>query len=118
MPFGSVVTVNINGVIAAFTVMLNTALDFAPVASCACAVKTDKPGVVGTPEMMPVVAEIVSPAGSAPEMTLHEYGELPPVAERIVEYAMPTVPAGGLPPITVRGAETAEIRMTSAVTAE
>ena len=47
--------------------------------------------------MTPVVALSVRPVGSAPDVTLNVYGAVPPVACSMVLYAVPTVPAGGLP---------------------
>jgi hypothetical protein len=43
-----------------------------PEASCTCAVNIEVPCVVGVPEITPVAAESVRPAGSVPEMTLQE----------------------------------------------
>lgn len=46
-------------------------------------IETEKvPPIVGVPEMMPVLAASVSPAGSLPLVTDQVYGILPPVAAR------------------------------------
>ena len=52
------------------------------------------PAVVGTPEIVPVDADSVRPAGSAPELMLQLYGVVPPVAPSILEYTTATCPAG------------------------
>jgi hypothetical protein len=57
-------------------------------------VKLNEPEVVGVPEIVPVVADSVSPAGSAPELRLQLYGAVPPVAVSVVEYAVPVCPEG------------------------
>jgi len=64
------------------------------VESVTLAVKLNEPDVVGVPEIVPVAAASVSPAGNAPELTLQLYGVVPPVAWIIVEYATPACPAG------------------------
>ena len=74
-----------------------------PAESCAWIVKFAVPAVVGVPLIAPVPAFNVSPAGSAPAVTLHVYGGVPPVAAIVCEYAVDTVPAGsGLPLLIVR----------------
>lgn len=68
--------------------------DFAPVrlfASFTCTVNAAEPAAVGVPEIAPAL-DSVRPAGSAPLVTLHVYGVLPPVAPKVVLYALPTVP--------------------------
>jgi hypothetical protein len=54
------------------------------VESVAFTVKVENPAVVGVPEIVPLV-ERVKPAGKDPELTLHEYGVVPPVAANVVE---------------------------------
>lgn len=44
-------------------------------------VKVEVPVAVGVPEMVPVVAARVKPAGRLPELIDHEYNGVPPVAE-------------------------------------
>jgi len=57
-------------------------------------VKLKEAAAVGVPEIVPVAADIVSPAGSAPELMLQLYGAVPPVAATVVEYTTATCPAG------------------------
>ena len=49
------------------------------------AVKLNVPLTVGVPEMMPVVAARVSPAGRLPEVIDHVYAGVPPVADMGLE---------------------------------
>jgi len=56
-------------------------------------VKLDGPALVGVPLIVPPLLK-VRPAGNAPEVTVHEYGVVPPVAARVNEYAVPTIPFG------------------------
>jgi hypothetical protein len=63
--------------------------------SLTVAVKTDVPGAVGVPVMLPA-AEIPKPAGSVPAAIVQLYGATPPLAARLVLYAEPTVPLGRL----------------------
>jgi hypothetical protein len=56
-------------------------------------VKLNDPDAVGVPEIVPV-AERDRPPGKAPELMLQVYGVVPPVAASVVEYAVPTCPAG------------------------
>jgi hypothetical protein len=93
----------------ALIVMLKTALACVPETSCACTVKVDVPCVVGVPEITPVEAEIINPAGSAPEITDQKLGRTPPVARIVVEYGVPTTPEGGFPETTVSGGTGPEI---------
>ena len=66
----------------------------------AVTVKLYAPAVVGVPEMTPVVAFNVSPAGSAPAVTAY-VGAGVPLPTRVVEAALPTVNAGIVPLIVV-----------------
>jgi hypothetical protein len=52
------------------------------------------PLVVGVPEITPVLAERTSPAGSCPEVRLHVYAGVPPVAARVAVYGVPTMLCG------------------------
>src|SRR5215813_456786 len=53
------------------------------------------PRAVGVPLMTPVVgASGLNPAGNAPEVTDHVYGCVPPVAAKVWEYDMPSMPFG------------------------
>ena len=61
------------GVPAAATVIVNDCVAVCAVGvveSVTFAVKLNEPEVVGVPEMAPVAADSVSPAGSAPELML------------------------------------------------
>ncbi len=50
------------------------------------------PAANGVPASTPA-EERVSPAGNEPLLTLHVYGEMPPLAASVTEYAAPTAPA-------------------------
>jgi len=54
-------------------------------------VKFAVPTVVGIPVMTPPV-DRARPAGSVPAVTDHVYCGVPPVAAKVCEYAVPTVP--------------------------
>ncbi len=82
VPFGSVVVVIARG--AGLTMMLNAlvAVCCGVLASAACTVKLNVPGVVGVPEMTPVLLFSVRPAGRGPVpgvTTLHVTGAVPPL---------------------------------------
>jgi hypothetical protein len=47
-----------------------------------CTVMLAAPAVVGVPEMVPPVLRD-SPAGRVPDLSVHVYGAVPPVAERV-----------------------------------
>ena len=47
-------------------------------------VKVKVPGAVGVPEIVPLVADNVSPAGSAPELIPQLYGGVPSLAAIVV----------------------------------
>jgi hypothetical protein len=46
--------------------------------------KLNVPAVVGVPEIVPLAAAIVRPAGNVPELMLQLYGVVPPLAANIV----------------------------------
>jgi hypothetical protein len=48
---------------------------------------------VGVPLITPVLDRL-SPAGKVPVVIDHRYGIVPPVARRVAEYGVPTVPFG------------------------
>jgi hypothetical protein len=76
------------GVTAAAMVMLRLLLAVradGAVESVACKVNVAVPAAVGVPPIWPVAAFKVKPPGSAPELTDHEYGVVPPVADKVVE---------------------------------
>jgi hypothetical protein len=60
-------------------------------------VNVDVPVVVGVPEITPVDALKVSPAGSDPLTMLVVSGAVPPAETIVVLYATPTIPSGGTP---------------------
>jgi hypothetical protein len=78
---------------AAATVICRGAVVVCAAASVTLAVKLNVPAVVGVPEIWPA-EESVSPLGSAPALTVQVYGVVPPLAARVVEYAVPSL-AGG-----------------------
>lgn len=57
-------------------------------------VKFDVPTVFGVPEITPVVAASVSPAGRFPDVIDHVYAGVPPLACNVRAYAVPSVPDG------------------------
>jgi hypothetical protein len=59
-------------------------------------VKLYVPTLVGAPEITPVPAVNDKPGGKLPELMLQVYGVTPPVAARVVEYVVPSVPLGKL----------------------
>jgi hypothetical protein len=63
-------------------------------ASVTFTVKLDVPVAEGVPEITPVLAFSVRPAGKLPLLMLHVYGVTPPVAVTVAEYATFTVPDG------------------------
>jgi len=60
--------------------------------SVTCTVKFELLAAVGVPLIVPV-ADSIKPAGNDPEIKDQEYGGRPPVAVRVAEYAVFTVPA-------------------------
>jgi hypothetical protein len=56
-----------------------------PVASVACTIKLYVPAVVGVPEIVPVGASRVSPAGRVPPVTAQATGGVIGAASRTVE---------------------------------
>jgi hypothetical protein len=56
--------------------------------------KLKVPDVVGVPEIVPLDVPSVKPAGSAPELMLHEYGIVPPAAARVAVKGVPCCPVG------------------------
>lgn len=70
--------------------------------SVTCTVKLDGPALVGVPLIVPPLLKL-RPAGNAPEVTVQEYGVVPPVAARVNEYAVPTIPFGTEAVVIVSG---------------
>jgi len=85
VPPGSDVVVTEGGCGAAATVMLNAFVAVLFSESLTCTVNEAVPAVVGVPEMTPVDAARLSPAGKAPALTLQLYGVVPPLAWIVVE---------------------------------
>ncbi|GAO03347.1 hypothetical protein PSR1_02231 [Anaeromyxobacter sp. PSR-1] len=75
-PAGQMLTPPAGG---AATAMLSAAPAVAMAASVTVAVKANVPLAVGVPEIAPLAAR-ASPGGSAPAVTVHAYGGVPPVA--------------------------------------
>jgi len=73
------------------TAMLNAFVPVLFAASVTCTVNDTVPAVIGVPEITPVEAARVSPAGRVPALTVQLYGVVPPVACSVVEYAVPVV---------------------------
>ena len=85
------------GAVVAAATVIDSASEFACAglpASLMATVKFDVPVAVGVPEMIPVEAPSVNPAGRLPEATDHVYDGVPPLACSCVEYAVPSVPEG------------------------
>lgn len=93
MPFGSDVVVIASAPAAAMAIVKAFVAVFTgELESVTSAVKVKEPDCVGVPEIVPELLLNVNPAGSEPLVTLHERGVVPPVACRVAEYAMLTVP--------------------------
>jgi hypothetical protein len=54
------------------------------VESVTLTVKLNVPAVVGVPEIVPLAAASVRPAGNVPELMLQLYGVVPPLAANVV----------------------------------
>src|SRR3972149_4405203 len=65
----------------------------APLSSVALTVKFEVPAAVGVPLISPVALLRLSAAGSAPTVTAHVMGDLPPLLARVWLYARFTVPS-------------------------
>jgi hypothetical protein len=82
---GSDVVVTEGDCAAAPTVTLNTFVPVLFAASVTCTVNDTVPAVAGVPEIAPVDAAKLNPAGSVPAITLQLYGVVPPLACNVVE---------------------------------
>jgi hypothetical protein len=110
-PAVSVEVVMVTGETAVATVRVNDWVAVCAVGvveSVTFAVNVNEPDAVGVPEIVPP-EESVNPPGRAPELMLQPYGVVPPLAASVVEYAVPTVPAGTELVETVTGVTAAEI---------
>ena len=103
VPPGSDTVVTVGGWAAAATAILNAFVPVPFAASFTCTVNDTVPAVVGVPEITPVDAARLKPAGSDPALTLQLYGAVPPLACSVVEYAVPVVPPGSDTVVTVGG---------------
>ena len=65
--------------------------------------KVKLPPAVGVPEISPVAAWSLSPAGSDPTGIDQLYGPTPPAAASVAEYGTPAVAAGSATVVTVSG---------------
>jgi hypothetical protein len=75
------------GTTAATTEMVRLAVAVSGVVSESATpmVKLEVPAAVGVPEITPVLALSVKPAGRLPVLTLHVYGATPPLAASVCE---------------------------------
>ena len=92
VPPGSDVVVTVGG--GATTAMLKAFVPVLFAASFTCTVNDTVPAVVGVPEITPVDAARLNPAGNVPALTLQLYGVVPPLACTAIEYVVPVVPPG------------------------
>lgn len=65
------------------------------------AVNVAVPLEVGVPEIVPVDAAKLNPAGKLPDAMDHRYGVVPPLACKDCEYVAPTLTAGSAVGMTV-----------------
>ena len=89
---GKDVVVIVGGCAAAATAILNAFVPMLFAASVTCTVNDAAPAAVGVPEITPVDAARLNPAGNAPALTLQLYGVVPPLACSADEYVVPVVP--------------------------
>ena len=61
------------------------------VKSVTCTVKLELPVLLGVPAMAPL-DERLRPDGNEPAVIVHRYGGVPPEAESVAEYGVPTMP--------------------------
>ena len=106
--------VTVGGCGAAATTMLNAFVPVLFAASVTCTVNDAVPAAVGVPEITPVDATRLNPAGNVPALTLQLYGVVPPLACSVVEYAVPAVPPGSDVVVTVGGCGAAATTMLKA----
>src|SRR5271167_1235941 len=115
-PEGTEPVVIVTGETAAATVMVSDSVAVCAVGvveSVAFAVNVNEPDTVGVPESVPVDAARLMPAGKAPELMLQLNGVVPPLAAKVVEYAVPTCPEGTEPVVIVTGETAAATVMVS-----
>ena len=114
VPPGNDVVVTVGGCAAAATAMLKAFVPVLFAASVTCTVNDAVPAAVGVPEITPVDATRLNPAGNVPALTLQVYGVVPPLACSVVEYAVPAVPPGSDVVVTVGGCGAAATAMLKA----
>jgi len=114
VPPGNDVLVTVGGCAAAATAMLNAFVPVLFAESVTCTVNDAVPAAVGVPEIKPVDATRLNPAGNVPALTLQLYGVVPPLACSVVEYAVPAVPPGSDVVVTVGGCAAAATAMLNA----
>jgi hypothetical protein len=85
VPPGRDAVVTVGGCAAAATVILKAFVPVLFAASFTCTVNDPVPAAVGVPEIMPVEATRLNPAGNVPTLTLQLYGVVPPLACSVVE---------------------------------
>jgi hypothetical protein len=78
--------------------------------SVTCTVKLDWPAPVGVPLIVPPLLKL-RPAGKVPDAIVQEYGIVPPVAARVDEYTVPTMPFGKEVEMTVSDGDLALMLM-------
>ena len=71
--------------------------------SVSVTVKAEVAAASGAPEITPVFASKTTPFGSAPVVTAHVYGGIPPFAPSVCEYCAPTIPSGSDPVVIPSG---------------
>jgi hypothetical protein len=85
VPFGKLVVV-IRTIVDPYTVNVRFAVAVWLALSVTSTVNASAvTAVVGLPEITPVLVFRVNPAGSVPALTLHVYGEVPPIAVSVYE---------------------------------
>jgi hypothetical protein len=81
---------------------VNFAVAVCSARSCTLKLIVSQLAALGEPATSPVVAFNCNPAGSVPEEILQEYGDTPPSAASVKEYALPAVPEGMLVVVIVK----------------
>ena len=118
VPPGNDVVVIVGGCGAAAIAILSAFVAELFAASVTFTVNDEVPAVVGVPEIAPVDAVKLKPAGNVPALTLQVYGAVPLLACNVVEYAVPVVPPGNDVVVIVGGCGAAAIAILSAFVAE
>ena len=90
---------------AELTVAEKLAVAVAPVLSVTCVVRRYEPAIVGVPDITPLSESSASPVGRCPAVMTQVYGGVPPEAERVAVYGIPTTDVGS-ELLTICNAET------------